>query len=29
MVKPQCISIIKEGILGLVRKEAKRQGLVA
>jgi hypothetical protein len=29
MVKPQCISMIKEGILGLIRKEAKKQGLVA
>lgn len=29
MVKPQCIAMMKEGILGLVRKEAKRQGLVA
>jgi hypothetical protein len=29
MVKPQCISMIKEGVLGLIRKEAKKQGLVA
>jgi hypothetical protein len=29
MVKPQCNQIMKEGILGLIRKEAKKQGLVA
>jgi hypothetical protein len=29
MVKPQCNQIMVDGILGLIRKEAKKQGLVA